>query len=83
MSNGTMETVREINGEMQEARTISGALTIPPTRTMGGSYIDLTDKPSINSFVIEGDKVGADYRLQDKMDALSVQEIERILYLDL
>lgn len=45
------------------------------------NYEDLYNKPIINDVVVEGDKVGEDYRLQDKMHALTTQEIEKILYL--
>ena len=43
-------------------------------------YNDLTGKPTINTITVEGDKLGADYRLQDKMHTLTQQEIEKILY---
>ena len=43
-------------------------------------YNDLFNKPTINAVTVEGDKTGPDYRLQNKMDILSRQEIEKILY---
>ena len=46
-----------------------------------GNYDDLTNKPSLNSVTVSGDKLAIDYNLQDKMDALSVTDIEKILYL--
>lgn len=45
------------------------------------SYNQLADKPSINGHTVVGDKSGEDYKLQDKMQFLTVQEIEKILYL--
>ena len=45
------------------------------------NYDDLYNKPIINDVVVQGDKVGEDYNLQDKMHALTTQEIEKILYL--
>ena len=45
------------------------------------NYDDLYNKPIINDVVVRGDKVGEDYNLQDKMHALTTQEIEKILYL--
>lgn len=45
-------------------------------------YNRLTGKPKINGITVQGEKLGVDYRLQDKMDVLSIQEIEKILYLD-
>lgn len=47
------------------------------------NYEELYNLPYINSRQIVGNKTGADYNLQDKMDAATVAEIERILYLDL
>ena len=43
-------------------------------------YNDLINKPTINAVTVEGNKTGPDYRLQNKMEILSQQEIERILY---
>lgn len=45
-------------------------------------YNLLTGKPKINSIIVEGSKSAKDYNLQNKMDILSIQEIEKILYLD-
>lgn len=44
-------------------------------------YEPLENKPLINDVVVQGSKIGEDYHLQDKMHALTTQEIERILYL--
>ena len=44
-------------------------------------YEQLQNKPSINAVEVRGDKTASDYRLQNKMDALGIQEIEKILYL--
>ena len=51
-----------------------------PTVTGVKSYNQLEDKPIINDVVIQGNKVGPDYHLQDKMDTLTIQEVERIFY---
>lgn len=48
-----------------------------------GDYDNLSNKPSINTVTVQGDKLGKDYGLQDKMDCATVAEIERILYLDI
>ena len=70
-----------IRGSISQISTISGSIMMANIQSVK-SYNDLTDKPEINARVIEGSKVGADYNLQDKMQELSVQEIERILYID-
>ena len=53
-------------------------------RNAGGlrSYPPLAEKPSINDVTLLGNKTSEDLHLQEEMDALSIQEIERILYLD-
>ena len=75
---------RGISGSLDNLLEICGESTIPksggqPTVT---SYNALTDKPIINDVTVQGRKRGIDYHLQDKMDVLTTQEIERILYLD-
>ena len=60
---------------------------IIPTRenitvTEATSYNRFTDKPQINGVELVGNKVSSDIHVQHEMDVLSVQEIERILYLN-
>jgi hypothetical protein len=45
-------------------------------------YNDLFNKPKINDVTVQGEKISADYHLQDKMDEATVAEIEAILYID-
>ena len=52
----------------------------------GGQYCNinynvLTNKPKINDVTLINNKTSEELGLQDKMEALSVQEIEKILYL--
>ena len=51
-------------------------------RSGNSSYRPLTNKPSINKVILIDDKTSEDLGLQDKMEAMSIQEIEKILYLD-
>ena len=70
-------------GELENLLELSGESTIPtsiPPKDL--SYNILLDKPVINDVVVEGNKIGNDYKLQDKMDVLTPQEIEKILYLN-
>lgn len=46
------------------------------------NYNKLENKPQINSVTLIGDKTSEELRLQGKMNALTPQEIEKILYLD-
>ena len=43
-------------------------------------YELMDNKPSINQFTVEGDKTAADYRLQDKMDVITEQMIDQLIY---
>ena len=43
-------------------------------------YGELTNKPSLNAFTIEGDKTADDYRLQAKMDVITEQMIDNLFY---
>lgn len=43
-------------------------------------YEKIINHPSINGREVIGNKTGIDYNLQNKMSALTVQEIEKILY---
>lgn len=44
-------------------------------------YNMLTGKPKINGVTVQGEKLGPDYRLQNKMDTLTIQEVEKIFYI--
>lgn len=46
-----------------------------------GNYNNLGNKPQINDIEVVGNKTGADYNLQEKMEALTVQEVQAILYM--
>ena len=71
-----------MKGTLSKLGIVTGSLSVPKSRTVSGSYQELREKPIINGVTIEGDKVSEDYRLQGKMEALTIQEIEQILYLD-
>lgn len=47
-----------------------------------GDYEKLSNKPSINSVEVIGEKISSDYGLQDHMDTATIAEIEAILYID-
>lgn len=62
-------------------------LEIEVTTSSGSSggtknYEKLINKPSINDIELVGNKTSSQLKLQDHMDAMTVQEIEKILYLD-
>lgn len=46
------------------------------------NYNSLSNKPQINGVTLVGNKTSKDIKVQDEMDVLSVQEIEKILYLN-
>ena len=78
MANGGM------TGYLSATEQLTGVLSQPTERLVYANmdYEQAENQPKINGETVVGDKVGADYHLQDKMDVLTVQEIERILYLD-
>lgn len=61
-------------------KNVKGSLSLPE-RVSTGDYNELVNKPQINSVELIGNKTGPELRLQNKMDTLSVQDIEKILYL--
>lgn len=69
-----------ISGSLSESQSLSGSLTVPSTRPGASSYNQLTDKPTINRITVEGDKIGADYKLQDKMEEITEQMIDKMIY---
>ena len=79
---GELSKVGNVSGSLSMGGSVSGTLSVPQARVVAESYDNLQNKPSLNNITIEGSKVSADYKLQHEMDALSVQEIERILYLE-
>lgn len=80
--NGSVVGSVKLSGTLSKKQTITGSLSVPAQRVSSNDYNELRNKPTINNVTIEGDKVSADYKLQHEMDTLSVQEIERILYID-
>lgn len=78
---GTVEIAGDVKGTLIDMLELTGESTIPKSILPSDiSYDVLKDKPSINTYTVEGDKLGIDYNLQDKMDVLTPQEIEKILY---
>ena len=80
----------KLNAKLTESPTLSANLrnTANLGAKFGNTQIVSTDdyeklynKPVINDVTVQGNKVGEDYHLQDKMHALTTQEIEKILYL--
>ena len=78
----TFQSNETFNAGLKESNGLNATFG----NSAGGSgtrdYEKLINQPSINHRKVIGDKTGADYNLQDKMDAATVAEIEKILYLD-
>ena len=76
----SFKTSDNFNATMSSNETLTASFgSVQKVST--GNYDDLANKPLINNRTVEGSKTGADYNLQDKMDAMTIQEIEKILYL--
>ena len=78
---GTLQQDDTLDGQLQTTGSLTGQLSTPSVITTN-DYDKLINRPHINSILLEGDKTSAQLKLQDKMDVLTPQEIERILYLD-
>ena len=52
----------------------------PMEKVNTGNYEDLFNKPIVNGHTVIGDKVGSDYDLQDKMNAITPQDIDNLFY---
>ena len=75
---GCLSLTGSMTGCLASDGSMCGTLGVPSSI---GNYNLLDGKPSINAVTVEGDKLGADYNLQDKMQELSQTDIEKILYL--
>lgn len=82
MADGTVGLKDVLEGELQPVQELSGDLQLPKERVVAEDYDRLRNRPEINGFTVEGSKISSDYKLQDKMHELTVQEIEKILYSD-
>lgn len=65
---GSVGTSSKLSGNIQLA--VGGAKT----------YGELPDKPKLNGEEIVGEKVSADYGLQDKMEAMTPQDIDKVIF---
>ena len=77
--NATFEESNNLNATFQESGPMSasfGAVTFVHT----DNYEDLFNKPIVNGHTVIGDKVGSDYDLQDKMNAITPQDIDNLFY---
>lgn len=79
--NAKFKEIGKLNADFRESDSIKanfGETSIVHT----DDYNELYNKPSINDVTIQGHKLSADYRLQDKMYVATQAEIEAILYID-
>lgn len=74
---GSLSDLQEISGSLQGTGTVKGKMTSAPV-IVERDYNDLENKPQIESVTLQGNKTFK----QLGLDTLSVQEIEKILYLD-
>ena len=80
---GTVEVLNNISGRIEDQLVLRGESTVPKYIQGEVDYDKkVINKPTLNAVTIEGHKLSEDYKLQGKMDVLTPQEIEKILYLD-
>ena len=75
-----LTTVREVTANLSPVTEISGNIELPRSRTVAARYPDLMDKPILNNVVIDGNKVSEDYRLQGRMEEITPQDIDEIIF---
>lgn len=75
---GALTTQLNTTGEVSKTQSLKGNLTAPVAKVIDGDYEKLSNKPSIEGVTLEKNKTFK----QLGLDTLSVQEIEKILYLD-
>ena len=78
---GTLSNPESLNGSLSNPESLTGSLSLGLTGPIDYET-KVINKPSINTETVEGHKLGEDYNLQDKMNALTVQEVQSILYND-
>lgn len=80
---GSLSTPESLKGSISEPEALKGFLSVPPVGpviTTVDYETQVNNKPSINTYTIEGHKTGADYKLQDKMKRITEQDIDRMIY---
>lgn len=71
----------KLNADFKDAEQINATFG-EVIRVATGNYEELSNKPKINNVELLGNKTSKQLKLQDEMEAMTVQEIEKILYLD-
>lgn len=74
---GSLSDLQEVSGTLQGTRNVKGNMTSAPV-IVERDYNKLENMPQIESVTLKGNKTFK----QLGLDTLSVQEIEKILYLD-
>ena len=77
---GELSKTVEVSGNIQDVGGVTGKLSVPTGRVISLNYEDLTHRPLLNGVLIEGNKQADDYSLQLKMNKVTDQEIDEILY---
>ena len=77
---GTLSNELEVAGSINTLKNVTGSLSTPTERIVPGDYDNLRNKPIINGHTVEGDKTDADYNLQHKMDNITDQMIDNVIY---
>lgn len=75
----TFQESTRLNATFQESERLSANFG-EIQKVMTGNCEELSHKPAINGITLIGDQDSPTLKLQGKMDTLTVQEIERILY---
>lgn len=74
---GTLSKKETLNAELQSNKKLSGKMA---STRYEKDYEKLINHPTLNGFEIVGDKTSEDYKLQDEMDIITEQDIDKIIF---
>ena len=69
----------DLNAKFLDAEQINATFG-EVIRVATGNYEELNNKPKINNVEVIGSKDGEEYKLQNKMDEITEQEIDNIIF---
>lgn len=74
---GNLSTESKLSATLSSGSNMNGGMA---STRYAKDYEKLINKPSINGVEVIGDKVSKDYKLQDELEIVSEQEIDKMLF---
>lgn len=72
--------MNELKGKLNKEKMLQGNLSKSGSGSGTLDYNKTINKPKINGFEVVGDKTSKDYKLQDEMDIITEQDIDKIIF---